>query len=146
MALDVFSVALLLDDLDDPSAARLDQNRAAVDDRVAVIANAIFLRYVVIGDAFFRQDGADPQIFAVLIRRAALFDDVTAEARTLVDAEDAVHAADDTTDDPADRTGGPFAVTGAPLDASGDALRLYGDRQRHARGNDGNSDETADHD
>jgi hypothetical protein len=98
----------------------------------------------------FRQDGADPQIFAVLIRRAALFDDISAETRTIVDAEDAVHAADDTTDntadDRADRTRGPFAVTGAPLDASGDALRLGGKWQRHAGGNDGNSDVTADHD
>ena len=42
VALDPFVVSPLFDDLDDPSAARLDQNRAAVDDRVAVIANAIF--------------------------------------------------------------------------------------------------------
>ena len=89
MALDPFVVSPLFDDLDDPSAARLDQNRAAVDDRVAVIANAIFCRYVVVGDAFFRQNGADPQIFAILIRGAPLFDDVAAKTRTLVDAQDA---------------------------------------------------------
>ena len=150
VALDPFVVAPLFDDLDDPSAARLDQNRAAIDDRVAVVANTIFLRYVVVGDAFFRQDSADPQIFAVLIRRAPLFDDVSAETRTRVDAQDAVHAADDTTDhapdDRSDRTCCPLPLPGASFYTSRDALRLNGNRQRHAGGNDSNSDETADHD
>src|SRR4051812_27376859 len=80
---------VLLDDLDNAAAARLDQNRAAVHDRVAIFPRAIFSRHLVIGNALFRQHGADPDILAVLIGRASLLDDIAAEAGTLVDAQNA---------------------------------------------------------
>ena len=141
---------VLFDDLDNPAAARFDQDCAAVHDRVAIFADAIFLRHVVIGDAFFRQDGADAHILAILIGRAALFDDIAAKTRTFVDAQDAVHTADDTTDhaadDRADRTRCPFALAGALSDPSGDALRVCCDGQHQTGGEGSNSDQTADHD
>src|SRR4051794_36417631 len=49
----------LLDDFDNPVAARLDQDGTAVHHGVAVIARAIFGRHLVIGYAFFRQHRAD---------------------------------------------------------------------------------------
>src|SRR5450432_248028 len=105
----------LLDDLDNPAAARFDQNRAAVHDRVAIVSDAIFRRHVVIGDAFFRQNRADPDILAVLIGRVTPFDDIIAKAGTLVDAKDTVdaadHAANDPTDDRSDRTAGSLAFS-----------------------------------
>ena len=93
-----------------------------------MLANAVFLRHVVIGDAVFRQHDADPDVFAILIGRAALLDHVAAKARTLVDAQNAGnaadHAANDAADHGADRTGGPLTVARASLDAAGDALGL----------------------
>ena len=41
----------LFDDLNDAVRVRIDQHRAVVHDRVAIVANAIFLRHVVIGHA-----------------------------------------------------------------------------------------------
>jgi hypothetical protein len=143
------STILLFNDLDDPSAAWLNQNCAAIYDRVAVFPNAIFLRYVVIRDAFFRQDGANPQILPILIGWAPLLDDIAAKTWTLVDAQDAVDAAHDTTnhtaDDRSHRTSRPFTLPGASFYTSRHALRVSDNRQRYACGNDSNSDETADH-
>src|SRR5665647_3620244 len=58
----------LLDDLDNPAAARFDQNRAAIHDRIAILpGGAVFRRHVVIGDAFLRQNRADADVLAILI-------------------------------------------------------------------------------
>src|SRR6202453_3492238 len=123
----------LLDDLDDPAAARLDQNRAAVHDRVAIIPYAIFRRHVIIRDAGFRQNRADPDRLVIFIGRSALLDHIAVKAGTLIDAEHpgdaAHHAADDTADHGAHRTGRAFAVAGALLNAPGDPSRdLLGSR------------------
>jgi hypothetical protein len=102
---------VLLDDLDNPSAARFDQDGAAVHNRITIFPSAVFRRYVVIGDAFLRQNRANSDVLAVLIRRPTLLDDVVAKAGTLVDAKnpgDATdHAANHTADDGADRSGCP---------------------------------------
>ena len=57
-----------------------------------MIAYTILRWHIVIGNAFFRQNRANSYIFAILIRRASLFDDIRTEARTLVDAEDGLWA------------------------------------------------------
>jgi hypothetical protein len=106
---------MLFDDLDNAMGSRIDQDGAAVHDRITVIPNAIFLRYVVIGDALVRQHPANSDVLTILIGGAALLDDIAAKARTLIDAQNPGDAADyatnDTADHGADRTGGSFAVS-----------------------------------
>src|ERR1700722_11855376 len=103
----------LFDNLDNPVRARIDQNRAAVHDGVAIVPGAIFRRHVVIGDAVFRQHRADPDILVILIGRTVLLDDVAAEAGTIVHPQHPVdapdHAANDAADHGTDRTGRSFA-------------------------------------
>jgi hypothetical protein len=95
------AIAVLLDDFDDPAGPRIDQNGTVVHDRVAIVPDAIFRRHIVIGDAFLGQNRADPDVFTILIGRAMLLDRVTAKARTLIDAENAVDATDHTAYDAA---------------------------------------------
>jgi hypothetical protein len=108
-------VVVLLDDLDNAVGPRIDQNRTVVHDRVAIIPNAIFRRHIVIGDAFFGQNRADPDVLAILIGRAALLDDIAAKAGTLVHAQNPAdatdHPANDAADDGADRTSSSFAFS-----------------------------------
>src|SRR5471032_3095582 len=93
---------VLLDDLYNPVGARIDQNRAVVHDRIAIVPRAIFRRHVVIGNALLGQHGADPDILTILIGRPMLFDDIGVKAGPLIDAEHpgdaADHSANDTTD------------------------------------------------
>jgi len=49
---------ILLDHFNDAMAARVDQHRPIVDDRVAVFASAVFPRHFVVRHAFFRKFGA----------------------------------------------------------------------------------------
>jgi hypothetical protein len=100
-----------LDDFDNPVGARVDQDRAVVHDRVSVIPNAIFLWHVVICYAFLRQDCAYPDVLAISIGRAMLFDHITAKARTLIDAENPGYAANDAADDGTDGAGSSFAFS-----------------------------------
>jgi hypothetical protein len=53
---------VLLDDLDDPVGAGIDQNGAVINHRVTVLGHAILARHLVIGDAAGRQVGADPDL------------------------------------------------------------------------------------
>src|ERR1019366_9691801 len=102
----------LLEDLDDPVGARFDQNRAAVHDGVAIIPNAIFRRHLVIGDALFRQNRADPDRLVIFVGRTALLEHIAVKAGTLIDTEHpgnaTHHAAHDTADHGTVRTGGAF--------------------------------------
>jgi hypothetical protein len=79
-----------------------------------------------------------------------LLDDIAAEARTLIDAEHAGHATDDTANDAADHgadgTGGSLTVARTALDATGNPLRLRHNGQRNGGDKGSNSDKTADHD
>jgi len=45
----------LLDDFNDTVRARIDKNRATIDHRVAIVANAVFLRDVIVGNAIAGQ-------------------------------------------------------------------------------------------
>jgi hypothetical protein len=97
-----------------------------VDDRVAILANTVLLRNLIVRDARFRKLSADPYIALITVRRAALFDHITAEARPLIYTQNARDAADDSTDRAAnDGTYGtccPFAFAGTSFNASGDPL------------------------
>jgi hypothetical protein len=142
---------LLLEDLDNPVGARFDQNRAAVYDRVAIIPNAIFRRHIVIGDARLGQNGAHPDVLAILIGGMVLLGHIAVKTGTLFDAENARyathHAANDTADDGADRTGGSFAFPRASLNPAGDPfLGLRRNGKRHGGGKGSNSDKTSNHD
>jgi hypothetical protein len=93
-----------------------------------MVAYTVLRRHVVIGDAFLRKDRANSYIFAILIRRASLFDDVGTEAGTLVDAEHAGYAAnnaaDHATNNCPDGTSRSFTISCTLLDATGDTLGL----------------------
>jgi hypothetical protein len=101
---------LLFDNLNDAARSRLDQNRATIHHRVSIFACAVLRRHIVIGNTFFRENRPNSQIFAILIRRASLFDDIGTEARTLIDPEDAGYAANNGPD----RTSRPFTIAGTP--------------------------------
>jgi hypothetical protein len=141
---------VLLDDLDNPSAARFDQDRAAIHNRITIISSAVFRRHIVIGDAFLRQNRANSDVLAILIGRATLLDNITVKAGTLVDAENpgdsTDHAANDAANDGADRTGCSFAISRASLNPPGDPLGLCRNRERHCGNKGSNSEKTADHD
>jgi hypothetical protein len=142
---------LLLDDLDDAACPRLDQNRAAIYHRVSMPAYAILRRHIVVGHAFFRQNGTNSQVFPILIRWTSLFDHIGTEAGTLIHPEDAGYAADDPSDhaanDGSDRTCCPFTVAGTALDAARDTLGLgCNGKQRSENNSSSSSGKTEDHD
>jgi hypothetical protein len=144
------AAVVLLDDLDDPMGARIDQNRTVVHDRVTIIAGAVFRRHLIIGDAFLRQDRANSDVLAILIGGATLLGDVTVKTGTLIDAQNpgdsTDHAANDAADNGTDRAGGSLAISRASLNSTRDTLGLGGDRQRDGCDKRSNSDKTADHD
>jgi hypothetical protein len=143
------SVYLLLNNLDDAACARFDQDRATIHHCVSMLAYTVLRRHIVIGNAFFRENRTNPEILAVLIRRASLFDDIRAEARTLIDTQHAGYAAHDTADHAAnncpDRTSRPFTISCTPLDATRDVLGLGCDGKEHCDKNSSSSDKGADH-
>jgi hypothetical protein len=146
------STIALFEDFDDSVGARFDQNRTAVHNGVAIIPNAIFRRHVIIGDARFRQNRADPDRLVIFVGRPALLHHIAVKAGPLIDAEHrgnaTHHAADDAPDHRADRTGRAFALAGASFNATGDpsvlGLRHNGKRDGSDEGS--NSDKTTDHD
>jgi hypothetical protein len=79
----------------------------------------------------------------------ALLDHVVVKARTLVDAENAVDAtdntADDTTNHGAERTGGSLAIARAAFDPAGNSLGGRRDGQHYYGYKGGKSDKSADH-
>ena len=144
------AAVVLLDDLDNPAAARFDQNSAAIHNRITIVTSAVFRRYLVIADAFLRQNRANSDLLAILIGRATLLDNVGMKAGAFIDAENpgdsTDHAANDAADDGTDGTGGSFAISGASLNPTGDPLGPCRNRERHCGDKGSNSDKTADHD
>ena len=57
----------LLDDFNDAVRTRIDENRSAVDHGVAIIANSVFRRNVIVGYAIARQVCAHSHIAVVRI-------------------------------------------------------------------------------
>jgi hypothetical protein len=115
-----------IDDFDDAVGPGIDQDRSAVDHGVAIIANAVFGRHVVIRYPLAREVSADPHIALVDVRGVMPLDDVAVKPGTLIDAQDTVDTADDATHDAtnysADWPRGAFALAGAALNSSGYAL------------------------
>jgi hypothetical protein len=140
---------LLLDDLDDAVGSRVDQHGAAIHDSVSVLAHAIFGRHIVIVDALLGKYRPNSYIFVVLIGRVPLFDHIRAEAGPLIDAEDALHsandAADHATDNCPDGACRPFPILGTPLNAARDALGLACNGKQYGDRDSGGPDKTADH-
>jgi hypothetical protein len=91
-------------------SAGINQNRPIVDDRIAIFANTILLRNLIIRDARFRKLSADPYIALITVRRAALFNHITAEARPLIYTQNARDAADDPSDRAANDSAYCFAI------------------------------------
>jgi hypothetical protein len=116
----------LLDDFDYAARTGVNQNRSIVDNCVAIFACTVLLRNLIIGDARFRKLSADPHIALITVRRAALFNHITAEARPLVYTQNARDAADDPADraanDSAYRTCRALAFSFTTFDATGHAL------------------------
>jgi hypothetical protein len=121
------SIAELLYDLDYAPRTGVDQHWPIIDDRIAIFTNAIFLRDVIVGDTRLRKNSAYPYIAFITIRRPVLFDNIMTKARTLVDAQNTVYAADDTTDRAADdcphRSSSPLTITCAAFNAARYTLR-----------------------
>jgi hypothetical protein len=117
----------LLHDFDYAPRAGVHQNRPIVDDRIAIFANTVFLRNFIVGHARFGKLSADPYIALITVRRPALFDHITAEARPLIYTQNARDAADDRSDraanDSAYRTCRALAFTGTSFSASWHTLR-----------------------
>jgi len=141
---------MLFHDFDDAMGSRIDQNRAVVHHRVAIITHAIFRRHVVIGDTGLRQNRADADVLGIAIGGTVLFDDIAVKARTLIDAQNAVdapdHATDDTADDGTDRTGRSLALSGALVNSAGNPLGLRRKGKRHCGDKGSDTDKTPDHD
>jgi hypothetical protein len=108
--------------LDDAPSARVNQHRSIIDDGVAILANTVFLRNVVVGDARFRKLSAYAYIALITVGRPALFYYITAETRPLIHSQYSCYTADDPSDraanDSAHRTCRPFTFAGTSLNAS----------------------------
>jgi hypothetical protein len=95
--------------------ARVDQNRAVIDDRIPIFANAVFWWNVIVGHACFWKNCAHPDVSLITIRGTVLFDDVMPKARTLIYAENAVYATHNTTNSaPDNSTYRPSSPSRAP--------------------------------
>jgi hypothetical protein len=122
-----FSIAfvqllILLHNFDYAASAGVNEHWPIVDDGVAILANTVLLRNVVVGDARFGKLGAYPYIALVAVRRTALFNYITAEARALIHAQYSCYTADDpanrAANDSAHRTRRAFAFAGTTFNAS----------------------------
>ena len=106
----------------------IDQNRVAIDDRIAIIPYAIFFGRFVVLDAGAWQYGADADIFLIGVGRNVPLDDIRVEPWTLVDSKNARHSACDATQTAtnhgADGPCRPFSVTSALRRSSRNALGM----------------------
>src|SRR3954447_19823170 len=74
----------LLDYFNHAACARFNQHRRLVDDRVPVIAHAVFGRHVIVGDAGFRQHGSGAERLGISVgMRAMLANGIIAETRAV---------------------------------------------------------------
>jgi hypothetical protein len=130
-------------------SAGINKHRSIVDDRVTILANAIFLRNFVVGNARFGKLSADPYITVIAVRWPMFFDNITMEARALIYAQNAWHAADNSPDRAANngsyRTGGPLAFAGTSFNASGHTLGWGWKRRDYSCGKKCRSDKPTDH-
>src|SRR4051794_40678523 len=125
----VSSERALVDELNDPTGARLDQHGAAVHDRVVVAPRAaIFGRNVVIADSSLGQDRTNCEGLRIRVRRHLLTNNIFAEPRSISDAQNAgnpaSHTANHSTDDSTERTRSLAPFSRASRCAARNALRM----------------------
>jgi hypothetical protein len=124
------STLCLLDDLNYSPRPGVHEHGPIVHDRIAVFANTILRRNIVISDACFRKYGAYPDIAFVAVRGPVFFDDIMTEAGSRIDAQDASDPANDPADgaahNSADRPCGALAFAGATFHAFRHSLRRCG--------------------
>ena len=92
------SSLLLLHDFNYPTRTGINQNRSIIDDRVTVFANTVFRWNLIVGYARLRKNCAYSHVPIISVRGTVLFDDITPEARTLIHAQNAVYATNDSSD------------------------------------------------
>jgi hypothetical protein len=118
----VCKAPVLLDDFDDAAGTGVNQHRSIVNDRVAILAGTVFLRNVVVSHARFGKLSAYPYLASIGVRRAMLFNHITAETRPLIHSQYSGYTADDPSDgaanDSAHRASRAFAFAGASFSAS----------------------------
>jgi hypothetical protein len=84
----------------------------SVDDRVSVLSGTrIFRRHLIVGHASVREHGTGAKFTGIFVGRVMAIGNIAMEPRTIVDTQDAVHAAYDAADDAANnRTHGTGIV------------------------------------
>src|SRR3954470_10948859 len=65
-------------------SARINQHRPVVHHRVAVVANAVFGRHLIVGHATGRQHGSDPDLLLIAVWGPTLSNRILAKARALL--------------------------------------------------------------
>src|SRR5579863_271495 len=91
-----------LDDLNDLARAGVNEDGPIVDYGVTILLHSIFGRDVIIVPAVGREQRAGSHLVRISVGRSVFARDIVAKARTLIDAEKAVDAADHPADHPAD--------------------------------------------
>jgi hypothetical protein len=118
----------LVQDLDDPPCARLDEHSVIVDDCVFVSAHAVLCGDLIVLDLLWRQNDAYPDIAIVVIGRMMLPDNILMKPGSRVDAKYTGDPAGNATDDPtygrSDGAARRIARGGAFCCAAWNALRL----------------------
>src|SRR5215217_9535555 len=118
-------------------SARINQHRAVVHHRVAVVANAVFGGHLIIGHATGRQHGPDSDFFLIAVRGPALPNRILAKARALLvrKAPDdrPAHAAHDGSYGPSDDSTANSAC-GRPSSGAGLSLSRHREREEAKRG------------
>ena len=106
--------ALLVDYLNDPTAARFYDDNAVVYVCVSITLNAIFGGYFAIRDTGFRQHYANANVFGIFIGRYTLANYVFAKTWPGFDAENAADcsgcSSNGTANNPSNRTSSPLTL------------------------------------
>jgi len=111
-----------------------------------VLTHTVFRRDFIIGDTLFRENGADPYILTILIGWASLFDDIGAEAGTLVYPKDPGYTAHDAAYNRPNRASRSLTIPCPSLNSAGDTLGLAYNWKKHCSHNSSSADKTANHD
>ena len=112
-------------------SARINQHRAVVHHRVAVVANAVFGGHLIIGHATGRQHGSDPDLLLIAVRGPTLPNRLLSKTRALLvrKAPDdrPAHAANDGSNGSSDDSTAN-STCGRPSSGAGLSLSCHGER------------------
>jgi hypothetical protein len=120
--------ALLVNDLDYATGARVHKHGPIIHDRIPIFAHrGIIIRYVVIRHAIGRKHGSNGNRLCIGVRPDAAALHIATEARTVFDTEYTRDTADHTANGGADRCANrpsrSLAITGAAFHATRHTLR-----------------------